>query len=70
MTHAVFVDRQTLKFTGCRSQFIKNICTFKANIAIRSIYGSSPNIQLILPNMIPMQRMLAELRNRVEFGRG
>ena len=32
--YAVFVDRQTLKYKGCRSQYIKNICTFRANLAI------------------------------------
>lgn len=29
-----YVERLVLKKPGCRSQFIKNICTFRANIAI------------------------------------
>ena len=63
MTHPIFVDRQTLKYSGCRSQFIMNICKFRANIAI----GSTPAALIVRDHMSrTTSRLKWEIQGAVE----
>ena len=69
MSYAILIGREILRFPGCRTQYIKNISSFKADHAIRNRFGSVRESHLWDTGMNSFHRMLNGLRNRVEYSR-
>lgn len=66
MSHAILIGRQVLRFPGCRAQYIKNVSSFRANIAIKNRFGE---VGHVWRNMDSFYQMFNEIRNRVEYQR-